>query len=66
MSAPLNDREKEIITAMADGLTAKEISRKIGVAPHTIHEVVRYAKGKTDTKNGTGLVAKAIREGWIL
>ena len=31
MSTPLNDREKEIVTAMADGLTAKEISRKIGV-----------------------------------
>lgn len=65
MSAPLNDREKEIITAMADGLTAKEISRKIGVDPRTIYEAVRYARGKTDTKSGAGLVAKAIREGWI-
>ena len=65
MSSPLTPRETDVVAALADGLTAKQIGRKFDISPNTVHNVVIFLRAKTGAANVTGLVAKAIREGWI-
>lgn len=45
-SGPLTDRELEVLTLMADGLTAVAIGRRLGIAPGTVRKHVEHLYDK--------------------
>ncbi len=48
---PLNDREREIITYIAQGYTAKSIARMVGLEHRTIEVYVANIRRKLFAKN---------------
>ncbi|WP_439605470.1 response regulator transcription factor [Shinella sp.] len=64
-NSPLPPRITEVVSLIADGLTAKEIAKRLGISPTTIGNYVATAMAITGVHRSTALVAKALREGWI-
>ncbi|ASJ58976.1 response regulator transcription factor [Sinorhizobium meliloti] len=63
---PLSRRELSIVHLMSLGMTAKEIARETATSPNTVSSHIVTAKLKAGGKmTATGLVATALREGWI-
>lgn len=58
-------REREVITLLASGLSAKRIGAKMGVSTRTIEHWLLVARRKMGAENGTDLVCKAIYAGEI-
>ncbi|MCW2709345.1 MAG: DNA-binding response regulator, partial [Frankiales bacterium] len=61
----LTDRETQVLTAVADGLTNMEIGHRLGVAPATVKSHLDHILTKTGTEHRAGAVAVALRRGWI-
>jgi DNA-binding CsgD family transcriptional regulator/methanogenic corrinoid protein MtbC1 len=61
----LTEREIQVLTAVADGLTNVEISHRLGVAPATVKSHLDHILTKTGTEHRAGAVAVALRRGWI-
>lgn len=57
----ITDREKEIISWIAEGKTAPEIGMILGRSEHTIRTHTRRISEKLDVMNCAQLVAKALR-----
>lgn len=59
-----SDREKEVLKEVLNGLTAKQIGKKLGIAEKTVekHKSVLFAK--TGTKSSIGLVIYAVTNGY--
>ena len=55
----LNEREREIISLLADGLSNKEIASRLFLAPNTVKWYVRQLNSKLDTSNHDEIVARA-------
>ena len=49
-SAPLSDREREVLTHMASGATNKEIAERLYLSPHTVKST-RARSGKLGVRN---------------
>lgn len=64
-NSPLPPRITEVVLLIADGLTAKEIAKRLGISPTTIGNYIATAMAITGVHRSTALVAKALREGWI-
>lgn len=64
-NSPLPPRITEVVSLIADGLTAKEIAKRLGISPTTIGNYIASAMAITGVHRSTALVAKALREGWI-
>lgn len=64
-STGLTDRESQVLTLVADGLTNAEISQRLGVAPATVKSHLDRILAKTDSEHRAGAVAVALRQGWI-
>lgn len=62
---PLSAREVEVISAMADGLTKKEVAETLGLSYHTIDLYTRNIYEKLKSPNIAAAVATAIRKGLI-
>lgn len=58
-------RELEVICRFAEGLTAEEVAQALHISEGTVRSHRRNLLLKTECKNMTALVAKAIREGLI-
>ena len=58
-------REREVLTALAEGLTMKEMASRFGVGISTLDKHVRSIKEKLDRHTHGGIVAAALREGII-
>jgi DNA-binding NarL/FixJ family response regulator len=56
-----NDREKEIITCICDGLTNKEIAAKIFLSVRTVEGLRMKILEKMQVKNTAGIIIYAIR-----
>ena len=59
----LTVREREILQAMAEGLTTKEIAWELGVSPKTVETHRRNIMEKLDLDSVALLTKYAIREG---
>lgn len=65
INSPLTLREAEILTWVANGKTAVEISQIIGISKHSVTSHMSHAKEKAEVFKDTQLVAIAVRKGWI-
>jgi DNA-binding CsgD family transcriptional regulator len=61
----LSQREREVLTAVADGRTNNEIAHALGVAPATVKSHLDRVFAKTGTEHRAAAVACALRKGWI-
>ena|SRR5947209_17330339 len=52
--------EREIVTLLADGETAKEIGRRIDLAPRTVERHIDICRQKIGAKNNAHLVAAVL------
>lgn len=60
--AGLSDREREILTLLAEGIANKDIAARLFLSPETVRTHVRNAMRKLDADTRTQAVALAIRE----
>jgi LuxR family maltose regulon positive regulatory protein len=63
--APLTRQERRVLELMADGLSNKDIARKLFVSEPTVKFHLRNILAKTATQNRTHAVATALRRGLI-
>lgn len=61
----VSPREKEILALLVEGLTAKEISARLGVSIHTADTHTRNLYAKLGVRNRAAAVARAMRSGMI-
>jgi DNA-binding CsgD family transcriptional regulator len=64
-TAELTDREREVLSQLAAGLTTDEAARALHVSPHTVRSRLQTALRKVGARTREQLVAIAIREGAI-
>jgi DNA-binding CsgD family transcriptional regulator len=57
----LTDREREVLTLLADGLQLDEIATRLGIGSETVRTHLSNATGKLGAANRTHAVAIAIR-----
>lgn len=61
----LTQREKEILTLIGKGLTAKEIAEQLSLSQHTIEQHRKNLRNKLKLKNQSMLVKYAIERGLV-
>lgn len=64
-SIQLTRRELEILALIYEGLPSAEIAEKLFISPYTVETHRRNLLSKTDTRNATQLINKAIEMGWL-
>ncbi|MCW2991471.1 MAG: response regulator transcription factor [Solirubrobacterales bacterium] len=64
--APLTEREREVVIAIALGATSREIADKLTVSVETVRTHVRNAMGKYGARTRAHLVAMAISDAELL
>ncbi len=64
-AASLTDREREVLTLIAEGLSSKEIAAQLGVSLKTIESHRANLMDKLDIHKVSGLVRFAIRAGLV-
>lgn len=62
---PLSPREAAVLSAMADGLTKKEVAEQLKLSYHTIDLYARNIYEKLKAPNNAAAIATAIRKGLI-
>ncbi|MFC4534735.1 response regulator [Sphaerisporangium dianthi] len=63
--SPLTDRERDVLTAAADGSTIADISRRLHLSESTVRNYLSSAIGKTGTRNRIEAAAMARHNGWL-
>lgn len=63
--ASLTPRQREIVLALSQGLTSKEIARRLGVQPRTVEYHIAHLKQRLDARSRPELVSRAAALGWI-
>lgn len=61
----LSTREREVLSALADGFSQKQIGKQLFIATNTVNTHVQSIYQKLEVHSASGAVAKAIREGVI-
>jgi two-component system, NarL family, response regulator YdfI len=62
----LSERERIVLTAMADGLSNKEIARRLGISFHTVKFHVASILEKLEVETRTEAVIKAAQLGLVM
>src|SRR4051812_36274336 len=62
-SAPLSEREREVLSLMASGATNKEIAQRLFLSPHTVKEHTSSLYRKLGARNRAEAVRRADRLG---
>ena len=58
-------RETEVVRLVTEGLTARQIARRLVLAPKTVENHIQRAKRKVDAPNRAALVCYALRHGLV-
>jgi two-component system response regulator NreC len=61
----LTAREREILSLLATRSSAAEVSRRLGISPHTVRRHMANLSSKLGTRGTAALVNYAIREGLV-
>ncbi|MFN2537818.1 MAG: LuxR C-terminal-related transcriptional regulator [Mycobacteriales bacterium] len=64
-SSALTVREREVLLAVADGLTNPEIAARLHVSASTVKTHLDHVLAKTGAEHRAAAVAQALRKGWI-
>lgn len=59
--SPVTPRELEVLQLLAEGLTNRQIARRLGVSDRTVKTHVQHLLAKLDVPDRTGAVARAFR-----
>ncbi|MCX4746058.1 LuxR C-terminal-related transcriptional regulator [Kitasatospora sp. NBC_01287] len=59
----LTPREQEVLPLLVDGLSNKQIARRLGISEHGAKRLVANILAKLDSPNRTCAVTRALREG---
>lgn len=62
----LTPREREVLEALAEGLSNRAIALKLGITEHTVKFHVSSIFGKLGAENRTDAVRRAVRRGLIV
>ncbi|MET9699334.1 response regulator transcription factor [Streptomyces sp. NPDC006529] len=62
---PLTPRERDVLTAAADGATVSDIAARLHLSESTVRNYLSAAIGKTGTRNRMEAVRAARRQGWL-
>lgn len=61
----LSPREHDVLQAMADGMSTKQIAAKLGIGPQTVKTHIAHIYSKMGTPDRTRAVARALRQGLV-
>ncbi len=64
--SPLTEREKQILSMVADGMTNEKVAAALGISPETVQSHVRHAMAKLDAETRTQAVATALRRSLLV
>ena len=62
---PLSEREASVFRLIADGLTAEEIGRNLGITSHTVNYHIANTTHKLAVKNKTQALVTLLKNGWL-
>ena len=62
---PLTDRERDVLTAAADGATVADIAHQLFLSESTVRNYLSSAIGKTGSRNRIEAVRAARGNGWL-
>ena len=62
---PLTDRERDVLTAAADGATVADIAQQLFLSESTVRNYLSSAIGKTGSRNRIEAVRAARGNGWL-
>ena len=62
---PLTDRERDVLSAAADGSTVADIAARLHLSESTVRNYLSSAIGKTGTRNRIEAVGAARHNGWL-
>lgn len=63
--SPLNDRETEILSLVADGSSTAQIASRLYLSKGTVRNYLSTAMSKLDADSRTAAVTRAREEGWL-
>lgn len=63
--ATLSPREREVMAALAEGLKARQVAERLGIAPDTVRTHVEHAMHKLDARTRVHAIAIALQHGLI-
>ncbi len=61
----LTERERDVLSLMADGLSTREVARRMAYSERTIKNILQDLTTRLHLRNRTQAVAYALRNGWI-
>lgn len=62
---PLTEREREVLAALSDGYSYKEVAAQLVVSSHTVHTHVKNIYGKLQVSGRQQAIRKARQRGWL-
>ncbi len=62
---PLSDREREVLKALSDGYSYKEVATQLVVSSHTVHTHVKNIYEKLQVSGRRQALEKARQQGWL-
>jgi DNA-binding NarL/FixJ family response regulator len=63
---PLTDREREVLSLLADGLSNRGIAARLGISEHTVKVHVSTIYAKLGVGNRTEAVTRGLQRGLVL
>ncbi|MEZ2132709.1 MULTISPECIES: LuxR C-terminal-related transcriptional regulator [unclassified Sinorhizobium] len=65
IECPLTERQLRVVSKLATGAPAKTVAGDLNMTLASVHNDIQRALQKIPAGNSVGLVAFAIRKGWI-
>ena len=62
---PITDREREVLSLVAEGYSNKLIAARLGIAERTVKNHLTYIMFKLRASDRTHAVVTAVRLGWL-